>query len=443
MQRKCGCGTRADAGAECANVTSATGRYQPGRETGQRLLANELTHVAQQRHAPAEIAPAIVHEMLHAHGAPLDANARRFFEPRFRFDFSRVRIHTDARAAESARAVNALAYTVGNDIVFAVGQYAPRTASGRQLLAHELAHVTQQSVGPRANPNLRLASPIHQGELEANSAARQVLTNSQPSAMTPVPLMVQRFTASLGSGDKVLIHPEKGDKDADLDKVLCPTIKDRKIGKRKDIDVTECLPKSTVKAMGLGPYNCSDFVRSSLGDFPASKSPDVDRMLTPKLWDELLKKAFTIRGLAVVKEDGTVERAKDITWKQRDPRMGDIVFMRGGIRLKKGEKEPSAKGDNFTVSWDHVGIFIVRSRNGFDYHFAKDGDENPLGVYHTGSGEEEGMAGAYVKGVATLAAYLAPPEEPKTEKKTETPPKKAPAPKTPNPKKSPDISHGD
>jgi hypothetical protein len=258
--------------------------------------------------------------------------------------------------------------------------------------------------------------------------------------MAPVPPMVQRFTASLGPGDKVLIHPEKGDKDADLDKILCPTIKDRKIGKRKDIDVTECPPKSTVKAMGLGPYNCSDFVRSSLGDFPTSKSPDIDRMLTPKLWDELLKKAFTIRGLAVVKDDGKVERAKGISWKQYDPRMGDTVFMRGDIRLKKGEKEPSAKGDNFTVSWDHVGIFIVRSRNGFDYHLAKDGDENPLGVYHTGSGEEEGMAGAYVKGVETLAAYLAPPpaEEPKTEKKTAAPPRKAPPPKTPEPEKSPD-----
>ena len=117
--------------------------------------------------------------------------------------------------------------------------------------------------------------------------------------------------------------------------------------------------------------------------------------------------------------------------------MGDIAFMRGEIRLNKSEKEPSAKGDNFTVTFDHVGIFIVRSRKGFDYHFAKDGDENPIGVYHTGSGEEEGMIpGAYVKGAATLAAYLAPPAEPKKEKRTEAPPKKAPAPKTPEPKKS-------
>ena len=60
-------------------------------------------------------------------------------------DFSRVRVHTDSRAAESARAVNALAYTVGDHVVFGAGQYAPGTSAGRGLLAHELTHVTQQS----------------------------------------------------------------------------------------------------------------------------------------------------------------------------------------------------------------------------------------------------------------------------------------------------------
>lgn len=59
-------------------------------------------------------------------------------------DFSRVRVHTDGRAAESARAVRALAYTVGHNVVFASGQFSPGTASGRKLLAHELTHVAQQ-----------------------------------------------------------------------------------------------------------------------------------------------------------------------------------------------------------------------------------------------------------------------------------------------------------
>ena len=97
--------------------------------------------------------------------------------------------------------------------------------------------------------------------------------------------------------------------------------------------------------------------------------------------------------------------------------MGDLVFMKGEVKLTSG-KEPSAKGDNFTVTWDHVGIFIVRSREGFDFHFAKDGDENPVGIYHTGTElEEGGVPGAYVKGAGTLAAYLAPPTAEKVEEK--------------------------
>ncbi len=78
-------------------------------------------------------------------GRPLDASTRAFFEPRFGTDFSHVRVHTDGRAAESAWAVNALAYTVGRDVVFGAGQYAPGASTGQRLLAHELTHVMQQS----------------------------------------------------------------------------------------------------------------------------------------------------------------------------------------------------------------------------------------------------------------------------------------------------------
>jgi hypothetical protein len=75
---------------------------------------------------------------------PLSANDRAFFEPRFGRDFNQVRLHTDSQAAEAARAVNARAFTIGQDIVFGAGQYASRTASGQKLLAHELTHVVQQ-----------------------------------------------------------------------------------------------------------------------------------------------------------------------------------------------------------------------------------------------------------------------------------------------------------
>lgn len=98
-------------------------------------------------------APDDVHDVLRSPGRRLDASVRRFMESRFGHDFSRVRVHTDDRATELARALNARAYTVGGNIVFARGEYAPDTTSGRALVAHELAHVV--AVGPHPAHTVR------------------------------------------------------------------------------------------------------------------------------------------------------------------------------------------------------------------------------------------------------------------------------------------------
>ncbi len=78
-------------------------------------------------------------------GQLLPESVRAFFEPRFGQDFSQVRIHTDSNASESAKSVNALAYTLGQDVVFGAGQYKPNTEFGKKLIAHELTHVVQQT----------------------------------------------------------------------------------------------------------------------------------------------------------------------------------------------------------------------------------------------------------------------------------------------------------
>ncbi|KAF5428500.1 protein of unknown function (DUF4157) [Candidatus Methanomarinus sp.] len=78
-------------------------------------------------------------------GQPLSKSERAYFEPRFGVDFSQVRLHSDAQAAESAQALNAKAYTLGQDVVFGTGQDTPGTSEGRRLMAHELTHVVQQS----------------------------------------------------------------------------------------------------------------------------------------------------------------------------------------------------------------------------------------------------------------------------------------------------------
>lgn len=127
LQRKCACGGTPGVDGECAACRARRLQRQPAG-----------------RSAPAE-APPVVQQVLRSSGQPLAADARVLMEQGFGRDFSQVRVHTDALAAQSAHAVNALAYTVGRHIVFGTGQYAPELPAGRRLLAHELAHVVQQS----------------------------------------------------------------------------------------------------------------------------------------------------------------------------------------------------------------------------------------------------------------------------------------------------------
>src|SRR5689334_12260471 len=94
--------------------------------------------------AAADLTPGVP-EVMRGTGQPLDPMTRSFFEPRFGRDLGAVRIYADQAAARSARALNALAYTVGSKVAFSGGNYAPGTNAGRRLLAHELAHVVQQT----------------------------------------------------------------------------------------------------------------------------------------------------------------------------------------------------------------------------------------------------------------------------------------------------------
>ena len=98
--------------------------------------------------ATSSAVPAVVHDAVQSPGQALEPGARRFMESRMGQDLGHVRVHTDDRAARSARALNAEAYTVGRDIVFGAGRYDPHSAGGRHLLAHELAHVQQQGERP-------------------------------------------------------------------------------------------------------------------------------------------------------------------------------------------------------------------------------------------------------------------------------------------------------
>jgi len=167
VQRKCACG----------GTPGPTGKCEECRK--KRLQRKTRNSELGNRNGSSE--PPIIHDVLRSPGQPLDPVTRAFMEPRFGHDFSQVRIHPDARAAESARAVGALAYTVGRDVVFDAGQYAPMTRAGQRLLAHELAHTIQQSQIPAAD-TLKVSEPNDAYEREADRVADEFAGGSTAGA---------------------------------------------------------------------------------------------------------------------------------------------------------------------------------------------------------------------------------------------------------------------
>lgn len=165
LQRKCAsCGQYKMAGGGCS-------------ECSKKQL---LQRYSKEKTQSTEVPP-IVHEVLNSPGQALDSGTRTFMESRFGQDFSGVRAHTNAKAATSAQAVNALAYTVRDNVVFNTGQYTPQTQAGKQLIAHELTHVMQQrtaSSSAIATKPSAISQTTDLAEQEADTVSQQVMLGS-------------------------------------------------------------------------------------------------------------------------------------------------------------------------------------------------------------------------------------------------------------------------
>lgn len=197
IQRKCACGGTPGPSGECANcrtkrlagktplIQTKLTVNQPGDRYEQEAdhMADQVMRMpdpAVQRQVKVkdedeevlqtkvtssanaggyEVSPALGNQIhaLQGGGQPLDPTTRAFMEPRFGHDFSQVRVHTDQTATEIAHSVNALAFTVGRDIVFGNQQYTPGTSNGKRLLAHELTHTIQQDHYAHTGGELHLA----------------------------------------------------------------------------------------------------------------------------------------------------------------------------------------------------------------------------------------------------------------------------------------------
>jgi murein DD-endopeptidase MepM/ murein hydrolase activator NlpD len=152
LRRACACGGHAGVDGECAECRQKRLQRQGDGSPAPRL------------------APPVVHSALGQGGRPLDGATRGWAEARLGHDFSSVRVHTGSLAERSARSVGALAYTVGQHVVFGAGQYRPEATSGRRLLAHELAHTVQQRGFATSGP-LRIGRRDDAAEREAEGVA--------------------------------------------------------------------------------------------------------------------------------------------------------------------------------------------------------------------------------------------------------------------------------
>jgi hypothetical protein len=172
LQRKCDCGGDGGISGECEDCK----RKRLGVLQRSPINRAQITNV-----------PDVVEEVLRSSGQPLDNETRTLMEPRLGHDFSHVRVHTDAKAVESAQAVNALAYTVGNNVIFGDGHYSPQSQEGLGLLAHELTHVIQQGRTSNIFETISIGAVDDAFERQANqveksiSSGFRVETNSHPN----------------------------------------------------------------------------------------------------------------------------------------------------------------------------------------------------------------------------------------------------------------------
>jgi Domain of unknown function (DUF4157) len=147
--------------------------------------------------AALEEEPSLVKDVVGSGGgSPLSGETRGFMESRLGADFGDVRVHTDAKASESARSVQAHAYTVGNDVVFQSGKYEPESDSGKKMLAHELTHVVQQRSGPvegtPAAGGIKVSNPSDAFEQAADRSADRVMSGGAPAPAATSPGAIQR-----------------------------------------------------------------------------------------------------------------------------------------------------------------------------------------------------------------------------------------------------------
>jgi hypothetical protein len=279
LQRKCACGGSAGFSGKC-------------EECGKNRLG-----VQRRAAAPATgIAPPIVHEVLRSPGQPLDPATRTFMEPRFGHDFSKVRVHTDARAAEAALSIDARAFTSDRGIVFGAGEYAPQTLSGRRLVAHELTHVVQQKTSVHLDGNVSEAGDPY--ERQADEVANEVVHGREVAGL----LIGHAGTSADSSHDEAEQHEmQSGSTNSSADAVTVQRQETRGPKSPYKWDPSAMSTQSIVTPSAVPTYRvtptCQLAAQRTVGLQPVFfRDSDTDKSPTGGSWGRRLASAKAIWG---------------------------------------------------------------------------------------------------------------------------------------------------
>jgi hypothetical protein len=309
--------------------------WRPGQPyTFKRSQISPITPLFKRSDGAVEVTdPKAIEAGLHSSSQSLDSTTRADMEMRFGHDFSRVRVHTDQTADQSARAVNALAYTVGPHVVFGSSQYAPTTSAGRRLLAHELTHVVQQSG----------ADGIHDGQsVEKHGPSTIANVQNQVYAGSH---HIQRY-----EGPE---HQDLGDKYLEELFDYIQTEEGKKWAKERGIDATRL-----VREIGQDPVRRSKTIkvrpgleltpgeiRSLMGDFYATWQ---DLQGAPKEEiDQILAVMRKERGLGV-----DFEKEYQKVTKNLKPR--EDLSKKGKDELLAAMKKDSTSGVDANAAYENI-----------------------------------------------------------------------------------------
>ncbi len=365
-----------------------------GREEGLKTRQGTEQHIpnappaAEEQGSSTSVLSA-AKDGLRSPGRPLDPEVRAEMEPRFGHDFSHVRVHTNSEAADSARSVNAAAYTVGHDVVFGPGRYEPQSGEGRRLIAHELAHTVQQREG---DPLAPISATESETEGEADRAAGAAVSGG---------------AAAVASGSHPISLARQAEEGTDQGKVFPPGTFLREFRSRAEPE-TGYWDTTARRVFGAASYDayCASLSSTTFFGAPVDKvNPDLIQMLKaaetdlgarkgpgykPPHIDSTLRKKKAMHGWGmaidfdvirnpyVLHESG--EQALDVELLKSYDRIAQFMLGRNSSDLRKLTGGRAAFGGTISAAYDA----LRQESDAMKRYFSMMNDDAALGAFLSG-----------------------------------------------------------